>query len=153
MSWTYDAEDLDSATAGGRLNIVRLLIGDVNTNDQQLQDEEINFSLLEAGGYYNAAAYCCRLLASKYARMVNTQLDGALEAEYSDRIRNYNLLALQMQEFAKRYGGKGLGVSAGGIRLSEVELANQDGDRVKPRFNSGQFLNPYAGKPYIADYN
>ena len=153
MTWTYDAEDLNSNTASGKLNIVRLLIGDVNTDDQQLQDEEITFALAESGGYYQAAAYCCRLLASKYARMVNTQLDGALEAEYSDRIKNYNLLALQMQEFAKRYGGKGLGVSAGGIKISEVDLANADLNRVKPSFNSGQFLNPYSKRQYIPDYD
>jgi hypothetical protein len=151
--WTYDPDNLDNTTTAGRLNIVRLLIGDVNTNDQQLQDEEILFSLTEAVGYYQAAAYCCRLLASKYARMVNTQLDGALEAEYSDRIKNYNLLALQMQDFAKRYGGKGLGVSAGGIKVSEIDLANSNTDRVKPAFNSGQFLNPSAKEQYIQDYD
>jgi hypothetical protein len=153
MAWTYDSADLDNTTSAGRLNIVRLLVGDVNEDDPQLQDEEVSFSLSETGNYYYAAAYCCRLLASKYARMVNTQLDGALEAEYSDRIKNYNLLALQMNDFAKKFGGKGLGVSAGGIKISEMELANQDTNRVKPIFNSGQFKSPYAGNRYISDYD
>ena len=141
MAWTYDAANLDTATQAGRLNVVRLLIGDVIEADPQLQNEEINFSLSETGNHYSAAAYCCRLLASKYSRMVNTQLDGALEAEYSDRIKNYNLLALQMEAFSKKYGGKGLGISAGGIKISDVDLANKDTDRVKPAFNSGQFLS------------
>lgn len=47
MAWSYDPTDLNTTTTSGRLNTVRLLIGDTNTLDQQLANEEITFSLSE----------------------------------------------------------------------------------------------------------
>ena len=41
MAWTYDETDLDKTTTSGRLNVVRLLIGDTDTNDQLVKNEEI----------------------------------------------------------------------------------------------------------------
>lgn len=117
MAWTYTATDF-TTTASGRLNIVRLLVGDTNSDDQQVQDEEIAFALTQSGNnVYNAGSFVCRLLLSKYSRMVDTQLDGALEAKYSDRIKNYSLLAVQLQDLGKRAGGRSLGMSAGGLDI------------------------------------
>ena len=45
MAWSYDASDLDTTTASGRLNTVRLLLGDTDTLDQQVQNEEVTFAL------------------------------------------------------------------------------------------------------------
>lgn len=116
MPWTYDASNLNTTSVGGRLNSVRLLVGDTVTYDQQVQDEEITFALSQAGdNVYSAASFVCSLIAAKYARMVTTQLDGALMAEYSDRIKQYGMLAVQMKDLDKRYSGRALGVSAGGI--------------------------------------
>lgn len=116
MAWTYDPTDLNTTTATGRLNSVRLLVGDTTTLDQQVQDEEINFALGQAGdNVYSAASFVCSLIAAKYARMVTTQLDGALMAEYSDRIKQYGMLAVQMKDLDKSYSGRALGISAGGI--------------------------------------
>lgn len=142
MAYTYDPLDLVTTTSSGRLNVVRLLVGDNNTFDPQMQDEEINFALSENGSnVYFSAAFCARLLASKYARMVNTQLDGALEAEYSDRVKQYTILAIQLSELGKKMGGKAIGVSAGGISKVAMDAANQNTDRVKPSFNLGQYDN------------
>ena len=41
MAWSYDPTDLDTTTASGRLNTVRLLVGDTDTLDQQKENEEI----------------------------------------------------------------------------------------------------------------
>lgn len=154
MGWTYDATNLTNATATGRLNSVRLLVGDTNSGDPQLQDEEITFSLGQNGdNIYNAAAFCCRLLASKYSRLVDTQLDGALQASYSDRMKHYNLLYTQLSDLAKKVSGKALGVSAGGISVAAKEVVNANTDRVQPEFEIDQFDNPGAGNQYIPDYN
>lgn len=140
MAYTYDPADLVTTTPSGRLNVVRLLVGDNDATQQQMQNEEIEFSLSQNGSnVYFSAAFCARLLASKYARMVNTQLDGALEAEYSDRVKQYTILAIQLSELGKKMGGRNVGVSAGGISLSGMELANSDTDRPKPAFGVGQF--------------
>ena len=69
MAWSYDPTDLDTTTASGRLNTVRLLVGDTETLDQQTQNEEIVFSLSENGNNtYYSAAWIARAIASKYSR-------------------------------------------------------------------------------------
>jgi hypothetical protein len=154
MAYTYDPLDLVLTTSSGRLNVVRLLVGDTNSDDPQVQNEEIDFSLNQSGNnVYSAAVYVCRLIASKYARMVDTQLDGALEATYSDRVKHYNLLAAQIGELGKRASGRALGVSAGGIKLSAIDAANKDTDRNPSAFEVGKFDNPGAGIQYIKDYD
>ena len=47
MAWSYNPADLNTTTAAGRLNVVRLLTGDTNTQDQQVENEEITFALAE----------------------------------------------------------------------------------------------------------
>ena len=47
MAWSYDATDLGTGTVSGRLNSVRLLVGDTDTNDQQVQNEEVIFALAQ----------------------------------------------------------------------------------------------------------
>jgi len=142
MAYTYNSADLVTTTTSGRLNVVRLLIGDNNTLDQQLQDEEVNFALAQNNSnVYSAAEFCARLLASKYSRMVDTQLDGALQAMYSDRIKQYTLLAIQMNTMAKKMSGKNLGVSGGGISNIEITRVEQLTDRPEPAFKVDQFEN------------
>ena len=49
MSWSYSPSDLNTTTASGRLNTVRLLVGDTDTTDQLVQNEEITFALSQTG--------------------------------------------------------------------------------------------------------
>lgn len=143
MAWTYDEEDLTTTTSTGRLNTVRLLIGDTDTNDQQLHDEEIEFALAENNNnVYTAGSFACRLLATKYARLVDTQLDGVLEAYYSQRVEQYRSLSVELSNTAKIRGGRGMGVFAGGISNAVVDTVHQNTDRVKPAFVGGQFNHP-----------
>ena len=141
MAWTYSPTDLNTTTDEGRLNSVRLLIGDTVLADPQLQDEEITFALSQTGNnnVYTAAAWCCRIIAAKYSRMVTTQLDGVLESLYSDRIKHYALLAQQISELGKSATGRGLGVSGGGISITEMNTVSQNPDRPVPAFRRGQF--------------
>ncbi len=150
MAWTYDPSVLDTTTGPGRLNSVRLLVGDTDTNDQQIQNEEIDFSILQTNtNIYNAAAFVCRLIAAKYARLVTTQLDGALQAEYSDRVKHYTMLSLQMADFGKKVSGRALGVFGGGISIAEVESVQENTDRVPSQFRVDQFNIP--GNTFIPE--
>lgn len=152
MAWTYEPDDLDTTTSLGRLYTVRLLVGDTDSTAQQMSDEEINFALSQnSDRVYSAAVYICRVLAAKYTRKVDTQLDGALEAKYSTLARQYNLLATQLAQLGRTASGGALGVSGGGISVVAVELADANTDRVKPAFNKDQFKNDEAG--YIPEYN
>lgn len=140
--WTYDVTNINTSSASGRLNAVRLLVGDTDESDQLLQDEELRFALSQNNNnIYKTAAWACQSLAAKFARMVDTQLDGALEQKYSDRIKHYTMLATQMAELGKKSGGSLLGISAGGISKVTMELAEADTDRVGPLFKMGQFDN------------
>ena len=146
MAWSYDPTDLDTTTASGRLNTVRLLVGDTDTVDQQVQNEEITFSLSENGNnIYYAAAWSARNIASKYSRKVNTSLDGALKADYSDLAKQYRTLADDLEYQGKTNGSGssvGIGVLAGGITKTGIETVRENTDRIEGSFRRDRFKNP-----------
>ena len=139
--FTYDIDDLGTTTATGRRNSVRFLVGDTDPNDVQIVDDEIAFALAQnADNIYAASAFCCRALAAKYSRRVDTELDGALSATYSDIHAHYLSLAETLEaEYRK---SSGLGVKAGGIFISSIKVVRGDEDRVSPSFRRDRFRNP-----------
>lgn len=152
MSWSYSASDLTTTTSAGRINTVRLLVGDTDTTDQLVQNEEITFALSQTGdNVYYAAVWTCRAIAAKFSRLVTTTLDGALSANYSDRAKQYTQLAIQIEAQGKKTSGKALGISAGGISVAAMYVANATTDRVKPAFGVRQFDNTEAGDQYIPE--
>lgn len=142
MSWSYDPTNLDTTTSAGRLNSVRLLVGDTDTNDQQVQNEEITFSLSETGdNIYSASAWIARTIASLYSRRVDTQLDGALQANYSDLAEQYYKLAEDL-EYRGKTNGAVLGVAAGGLTISDIQSVRANTNRVEGAFRRDRFRNP-----------
>lgn len=152
MAFSYDASNLNTTTASGRLNTVRLIMGDTDTTDQLIQNEEISFALSQNNNnVYYAASLVCRLVAAKFSRLVDTSLDNAISAKYSTRAKQYQQLALQIEAQAKKSSGKSIGVFAGGILKTDMGVANQDTNRVQPSFEIHQFDNVEAGSNYIPD--
>lgn len=148
MAWNYDPTDLNTTTASGRLNTVRFLVGDTDTNDQKVQDEEITFSLSQTNDNVNAAAsYVARTLASKYASKVTIELDGQLMAYYSDLYDHYKSLADKLDYQAKKSGAQ-LGILAGGISKTRVGAVRSNTNRVEPAFRRDRFLNPPDSDSY-----
>ena len=142
MAWSYDEGNLNITDALGRLNSTRLLIGDTDLNDKQVQDEEVTFSLTENGNnVYYSGAWIARAIASKYSRKVNTELSGALKADYSDLVTHYNSLADNL-EYQGKTSGASVGVLAGGITKSKVEAVRQDTNRIEGSFRRDRFKNP-----------
>ena len=139
--FTYDPDDLSTSTASGRRNVVRFLVGDTDSLEQQATDEEVTFALSQStDSVHYAAAYICRAIAAKYARRVNTDLDGAISADYSDIHTHYISLADTLEAEAKKQSG--LGVKAGGISEAAIAVVRQDTDRVTPSFRRDRFRNP-----------
>lgn len=132
MPWTYNAGALDQP-----LNAVRLMIGDTNTSDQQLQDEEIlSFIAASGGNVASAAASAAKALAFKYARSVDKWV-GDLKILASQRHRAYSDLYDKLLAVAGG-GSASLAVpSAGGIRYSQKEAIREDSDLVRPSFRRG----------------
>ena len=142
MAWSYSATDLNTTTLSGRLNTVRLLVGDTDTLDQQVQNEEITFGLAENNNnIYLAASWIAKAISSKYARLVTTKLDGALSANYSDLAKQYQSLADQL-EYQGKTNGASVGVIAGGITKSGIEAVRANTDRIEGSFRRDRFKNP-----------
>tara|TARA_R110000796_G_scaffold84814_1_gene184454 strand:- start:378 stop:833 length:456 start_codon:yes stop_codon:yes gene_type:complete len=142
MAWSYDPADLNTTTASGRLNTVRLLVGDTNTLDQQKDNDEITFALTESGdNVYYAGAWTARAIASKYSRQVNTEISGALKADYSDLAKQYKTLADEL-EYQGKTSGAAVGVLAGGITKSGIEAVRADTNRIEGSFRRDRFKNP-----------
>jgi len=142
MAWSYDPTDLDTSTSSGRLNSVRLLVGDTDTTDQQVQNEEITFALAESSNnIYSAASWVARVIASLYSRRVNTTLDGALSADYTDLAAQYFKLAEDL-EYRGKTNGAVLGVAAGGLTISDINAVRANTNRVEGSFRRDRFRNP-----------
>jgi hypothetical protein len=125
VSWSYSgdpgASDLDE---------VRFLIGDTDTDDQQLSDEEINYLLTSTGSVQAAALEAARSLWAKYSRLVD-QKTGDIDIKYSQRKDAYAALIRQLQ----------LGMLpvpyAGGISEDDKQVDEADSDVVQPAFTRG----------------
>jgi hypothetical protein len=122
-----------------RIANVRFLVGDT---DNLLSNRDILFALDQTSNIYGAAAICARALAGRYAREVDSKFE-TIESKNSQLRNNYELLARQLDQQAKKRGGMGAPL-AGGISRSEVETVQADEDRVKPFFYDAQFTNPPA---------
>jgi hypothetical protein len=118
------------------------LVGDTDILDQQKENEEITFALAENGNnVYYAGAWAARAIASKYSRQVNTELSGALKADYSDLAKQYKTLADSL-EYQGKTSGAAVGVLAGGITKTSVEAVRANTDRIEGSFRRDRFKNP-----------
>lgn len=130
--WTYDPTNLSQATEEGRKNIVRLLVGDTDESDPQLQDEEIIFALSSnRDKVYTAGVFVVNAILSRYARLVNVELDEAIREDYSDLIKNYNEIRNELLAKSKS-GSGGIRIIATGLTGLDFETADTDPNRVKP---------------------
>lgn len=140
MPWTY----LGPTTDAGK---VRLLIGDTEATDPQLQDEEITWFLSEAGNVYGAAVAACEALAAKYARHVNRSVAGAggLSVSAGDRAQHYRDLAETIQTRARK--ARRPMPFAGGISDAQKDAVEADPDRVPPAFTNDRKMEAAEPAP------
>ena len=132
MAWTYGADPANS-----NRDAVRLHIGDTDTNDQQLQDSEIEYYLgifgtTGDGRVVPASIRCCEALAAKYARQVSTTNQG-LSVGAQERYNHYVALAdqLRLQEVTLAE------VFLGGNTFTEQETMDDNNDLIPPIFRRG----------------
>ena len=112
----------------------RFLIGDTNANDQQLQDEEIQFTLTIRASIWGAAATCCESISANLSRKADTTT-GELRTLYSSLSRAYHARAMAYESKSVELGGAL--PFAGGISIAQKILAETDPDRVSPDFSRG----------------
>jgi hypothetical protein len=131
MPWTYDSE------LGTTKDLVRLTIGDTNSRDEQLQDEEIQVFLdANSDDVLSTAKQLVRILIAKYARGVDKWV-GDLKTLASQRVDHYKAL-LEVLEGQESTGLGFAGVpTAGGVYSGEKQLQEAREDLAKPSFVRG----------------
>jgi hypothetical protein len=98
VTWSYSGNPASSDK-----DKVRFLIGDTDTTDQLLSDEEINYTLVESGSIYQAAHDSAYAVASTFARMASSKSVGDLSLSFSDRAASFYQVADRMLQLqAKR---------------------------------------------------
>ena len=145
MTWTYGGDPAANAR-----DAIRFLIGDTDTTDQLLTDEEIAWVNTESSGtstgttaLYDAAYRCCLTIASKLAREADKQI-GDLSVSMSQRAKAYREQAASLKELSGREGGVPIPY-AGGITISDKEIDEENSDIFRSWFSSGQFENVRDG--------
>jgi len=133
MSWSYTGNPADSLK-----DEVRFLIGDTDTSEQQISDEEINYLIDSESTAIGSAIKACRNLMAKYARKFSQSV-GKVRLEYDQLINHYKMLC----ETLEKQQSLSVRPYAGGISISDKETTSQDTDRVRPSFT--RTLHNYEG--------
>lgn len=129
MTWTYTADPTNVP-----VDEVRLLIGDTDVNDQQLQDEEIQYYIDKYGPGVKAAIPAVQGLIAQCARAVDEKT-GEIEVKFHQKLGNYKDLLAGLE-------GQLLTSSvpipfAGGTSISDRDVRDADTDRVPDQFSVG----------------
>ena len=141
MAWSYSGDPDSSA-----LDAIRFLIGDTDTNDQLLANEEISWTNSQITGsttstdsLYTVAYRCMITIASKFSRLAD-QAVGDMRVSMSQKAKGAREQAKELKRLAESEGGTPTPY-AGGITVSDKEIDLDNSDLVKPYFRSGQFAN------------
>ncbi|HHH30956.1 MAG TPA: hypothetical protein ENK57_21790 [Polyangiaceae bacterium] len=132
MTWSYSH---DPATSDK--DAVRFLVGDTDSSEQLVSDEEILFALQEEPNVRRAAAFIARALGAKFSREADKSV-GDLRIAYSQRARGFYELADRLDSDAsRRTNVLRARPYAGGISVSDKEAVEDNSDRVRPSFAKG----------------
>ena len=135
MSWSYSFDP-----ASNHRDKVRFLIGDTDTADQQLQDEEIDAVLEDSSDDpYLAAINCAEGLSAKWSRKANKSV-GDLSISYGSVAKSFSDLAQRLRRTASLQLAAPY---AGGISIADKDSVEDDSDRVVPAFSVG--MHDYPG--------
>lgn len=74
------------------IDAIRLLIGDTDSTDQLITDSEVQYLLTRHGSVNRTASEACRVIAAKFARLMNRSI-GGLSADFSAKYNQYMQLA------------------------------------------------------------
>lgn len=153
MTWTYSGDPATNAR-----DSIRFLVGDTDTNDQLVTDEEIAWTNNQVTGsdtattdLYTVAYRVMLAIASKFSRLAN-QAIGDMRVDLSQKADNARTQAEQLRVLAGRENLVPVPY-AGGISVSDKRIDRDNPNRVDPFFTSGQFANTsdYGAGPARAD--
>lgn len=135
MTWTYG-----NAPSTSLRDRVRFLVGDTDTNNQLVTDEEIAWTLTDAGNNaYTAAATVCRVIAAE-----DRGADSVTVGDVSESGRSSQSWLDLADALDRRAVAVGSCPSPflGGSSVDRRTTVAADTDRTRPNFWIGQFDNP-----------
>ena len=101
MTWTYDPATM----ATNARDQIRFELGDTDTDDQLLQDEEIDYAYAaQSSDLWGTVARCARAISFKLARQAKSITSGPLQVSLIDRARQYADLAKAAEAKVARKG-------------------------------------------------
>jgi hypothetical protein len=137
MSWSYSGNPSSSD-----LDAVRFLIGDTDTTDQLLQNEEINYLLAQTGNdVYTSAIIACRTIASKFSRKADQKI-GDYSISNSQKASQYLALATQLAQSQAKALISRVAPYAGGISVADKQIDENNTDTVQPAFTRNDMTFP-----------
>ena len=135
MSFSYSGDPSDSD-----LDAVRFLLQDTTTPNEFLQNEEINFLLVQEVNFYTAAAQGAMMIAGR-THNTKTKKVGDLTLTFG---------AEQWQLLADWLRGRGYSYripTAGGLSKDEKIAFDEDDDAIEPSFFRDLFRHPQRTRP------
>ena len=151
MAWSYSGDPDSSA-----LDSVGFLVGDTDTNDQLLANEEISWvnsqvtgSTTSTDSLYEVSYRCMITIASKFSRLAD-QAVGDLRVSMSQKAKGARDQAEELRKLAQREGSTPVPY-AGGITISDKEIDEANSDITKPYFKRGQFVDVRDGGTGVVD--
>lgn len=119
-------------------DLVRFLIGDTDSSEWLLQDEEITYLLsLYNGAAANAAIRACEMIIAKFSRLADESA-GQVSISFSQKSNSYRSM---LGTLRTRLATDDCKPSAGGISVSGKMIVEQNNDRVKPDFTKHMMEN------------
>lgn len=135
MTWTYTGDPENSI-----LDRLRLLMGDTDTNDQQLTDEVLNYYLAQNNNEaVRAAIDAVNSLIAKYSRQVTASIEN-VSVSSGGIVTQYRKLLIDLKGIQANKGIRsGLKPVISGISKAESQSLREKTDLRQPEFTIGQF--------------
>jgi len=138
MSWSYSRDPQDSS-----LDEVRFLVGDTDSDDQLISDEEIEYLIAKWTPVYGSnimvAAMAAESIAAKFAREVAYAADG-VSVGVQELQQKFDMLATSLRDQYKQYD-----IGSGPV-VEGVLWAEYPDPTIRPTiFGIHQTDNPRAG--------
>ena len=132
MSWSYTADPLNNS-----VDELRLLIGDTNSSDPQLQDEEIQYFLSKYSSVSQASVAAVTNLIAKYSRLAD-ETTAELSIKWSQKAQAYRRLKDDLSDPVTSSSPLSFG---GGISNLDIDTRRANADRFDETFKIGMHKN------------
>jgi hypothetical protein len=134
MTFTYDL------ALSSTKDKVRLLIGDTDSSEPYLQDEEIDFFLSQnSDAVERSALDACEAIIARLSRQVDSSIE-SISVSASQRVAQFTRLAQRLKKKIQN-GNNQLGAVVSGVSISEMNSVEGNSDRPESAFRLNQFDN------------